>query len=147
MQMEQNQWKQLKQKHALPSHKGRRCVIAFIGGGVIGMLGQGLYELFLNVFHMNMTDANVWMIVTVIVITALLTGCHVYDKLAQVLGAGAFIPISGFANAMVSSALEGKSEGPVYGIGTGMFKLAGAVLTYGISAALIAAMIRYWVGL
>ena len=76
-------------------------------------------------------------------IAALMSGLGRYDGLAQKCGAGMFIPICGFANSLVSSALEGKSEGLVYGIGSGMFRLAGTVLTYGVVSAVIFGAIRY----
>ena len=82
-------------------------------------------------------------VVTIILATALATGFGVYDKLAQRCGAGLFIPISGFANALSAAALEGRSEGPIYGIGTNMFKLAGSVLTYGIASAFFFGALRF----
>jgi stage V sporulation protein AC len=85
------------------------------------------------------------MLVTIIFITALLTGFGIFDKISQNTGAGSFIPISGFANALTSSALESKSEGLIYGIGSNMFKLAGSVITYGIVSAYILGILRYFV--
>ena len=84
------------------------------------------------------------MVITIILIAAILTGLCVYDKLGQKFGAGMFIPITGFANALTSCALEGKTEGLIYGIGTNMFKLAGSVLTYGISTAYLLGIVRYF---
>ena len=82
-------------------------------------------------------------IVTIILITAITTGFGIYDKAAQYCGAGLFIPISGFANSLTSAAMEGKSEGPIYGIGSNMFKLAGSVLTYGIASAFFFGALRF----
>ena len=83
------------------------------------------------------------MSVRVMLIAALMSGLGRYDGLAQKCGAGMFIPICGFANSLASSALEGKSEGLVYGIGSGMFRMAGTVLTYGVVSAVIFGAIRY----
>lgn len=137
----------IKKAYTYPSHKLRNAIIAFISGGSIGLLGQGLYVFYVDVCKLSMDEANALMIMTIIAITVLLTAFGIFDKLAQFCGAGTFIPISGFANALVSSAMEGRSEGPIYGIGTNMFKLAGSVITYGISIAIIVALIRFWVGI
>lgn len=96
-----------------------------------------------NFFSFNKTDASSLTIITIIGITCLLTGLGVYDKLARYFGAGLFIPITGFANSMCSSALESKTEGLVYGIGSNMFKLSGSVIVYGIVATFIVGVIRY----
>lgn len=135
----------INQKHQLPAHKARNAGLAFVSGGVIGLFGQVLYEVYTTVFHLSMNDANGWMIITIIFITSLLTGFGVFDRMAQFCGAGTFLPITGFANALVSSAMEGRSEGPIFGIGSNMFKLAGSVITYGVSFALLIAILRMWV--
>lgn len=130
-------------KHAPAQKKGKNAFIAFVCGGIVGAIGQGLLMLYMNLFSMDQKEAMPIVIVTVILVTALATGFGVYDKLAQICGAGLFIPISGFANSLTSAALEGKSEGLIYGIGTNMFKLAGSVLTYGIAAAFFFGALRY----
>jgi SpoVA protein. len=83
------------------------------------------------------------MIVTIIFISCVLTGLGIFDKIAKHAGAGSFIPITGFANAMTSAALESKTEGIVLGIASNMFKLGGAVITFGIVAAYVMGVIRY----
>ena len=85
------------------------------------------------------------MLVTIIFVSALLTGLGLFDKLAQIFGAGTFVPISGFSNSLTSAALESKAEGLIYGIGSNMFKLAGSVITYGIVSAYILGIIRYFI--
>ena len=98
------------------------------------------YQQFLGV---DQTTAMSMCVVTIILIAAILTGIGVFDKAAQVCGAGLFVPITGFANSLTSCALEGKTEGFIYGIGGNMFKLAGSVLTYGIASAFVFGSIRY----
>lgn len=120
-----------------------RALIAFISGGIVALIGQGIYDVYTGVFDIASKDALSLMLVTIIFITALLTGIGIFDKIAQKCGAGTFIPISGFANALTSSALESKSEGLIYGIGSNMFKLAGSVITYGIVSAYILGIVRY----
>lgn len=123
--------------------KTYRAIIAFISGGVVAIIGQAFYDLYTIALKVDGKDAVSLMLVSIIFITALLTGLGVFDKIAQKTGAGTFIPISGFANSLTSSALESKSEGLIYGIGSNMFKLAGSVITYGIVSAYILGIIRY----
>ncbi|MEG1732831.1 MAG: SpoVA/SpoVAEb family sporulation membrane protein, partial [Longicatena sp.] len=104
---------------------------------------QALMMFYETIFVLEASKASTLSIVSIIIITSILTGLGIYDKAVQFCGAGLFIPISGFANSLTSCALEGKSEGLIYGIGTNMFKLAGSVLTYGISAAFVFGMLRY----
>lgn len=120
-----------------------RALIAFFSGGIVALIGQCLFDLYNKGFNIEEKDSISLMLVTIIFITALLTGIGIFDKIAQKTGAGTFIPISGFANALTSSALESKSEGLIYGIGSNMFKLAGSVITYGIVSAYILGILRY----
>jgi stage V sporulation protein AC len=120
-----------------------RALIAFICGGIVAIIGQAFFDLYNKGLNVNEKDSISLMLVTIILITAVLTGFGIYDKIAQKAGAGVFIPISGFANALTSSALESKSEGLIYGIGSNMFKLAGSVITYGIVSAYILGILRY----
>lgn len=130
-------------KYIPSSNKGKRAMIAFISGGSIAVIAQLLMMLYMTWFELEKDTASSVTIVTIIFVTSVLTGLGVFDKIAQVCGAGVFIPICGFANALTSCAMEGRSEGPIYGIGCNMFKLAGSVLTYGIVSAFIFGMIRY----
>lgn len=116
--------------------------IAFVTGGTIGMIGQGLIDLYLF-FDFSKENAQSLMTVTLILITAILTGFGVWDYFGDWAGAGAFVPITGFSNAMTSSALEGRSEGVTLGIGANMFKLAGSVIALGVSSAYIMGIIRF----
>lgn len=124
--------------------KFRNAVVAFISGGALAVFAQGILELYKIWFDMDAKEATTPMIITIIVIAILLTGFGVFDKIGQVCGAGVFIPISGFANAMASEAIESKHEGPIFGIGSNMFKLAGSVITYGIVSAYIVGLIRFF---
>lgn len=130
-------------KHSPAKHKGRNAFIAFVSGGALAVIAQIFMTLCMNMFGVDEKSAVSITVVTVILVTSLLTGFGVYDKAAQKCGAGLFIPISGFANSLTSCALEGKTEGFIYGIGGNMFKLAGSVLTYGIAAACVFGTIRY----
>ena len=130
-------------KHVPNAHKKRNLLIAFVSGGTLAIAAQAVFQLYMSVFHVEKEASISLTIVTIIIITALLTGLGLFDKAAQTCGAGLFVPISGFANSLTSCAMEGKSEGLIFGIGSNMFKLAGSVLTYGISAAFLFGLIRF----
>ncbi len=141
-----NKYQKMSKKHTLPPKRMRNCILAFISGGCVALLAQGAYELLVNVGQLSEKTSVSMIVIFIIALTSFCTGIGVYDKLAKHCGAGLFIPISGFANALTSSALESKHEGFIFGIGSNMFKLAGSVITYGIVAAYILGMIRYLVG-
>jgi len=119
-----------------PSPCWKNCIWAFCVGGLICTAGQGLMALFLS-FGMPRDDASAAVSVTLIFVAALLTGFGVFDNIAKRAGAGTLVPITGFANAVVSPALEFKSEGMVTGVAAKMFIIAGPVLAFGISASVI----------
>lgn len=116
---------------------------AFIVGGIICMIGQGINDLYMQFTQLDkLTAANATSI-TLIFIGALLTGLGVYDLLGKRAGAGSIIPITGFANSIVSPAMEYKREGYVMGVGANLFKIAGPVLVYGIGSSIICGFIYY----
>lgn len=125
------------------SHILKNCIFAFVSGGVIAVIGQFLLEFYMEWLNVGQTGATTPMIITIVIITCFLTGFGVFDKLAKYCGAGTFIPITGFANAMSSAALESKSEGLIQGIGSNIFKFGGCVITYGIVSSFIFGVIRY----
>lgn len=118
---------------------------AFVIGGLICSAGQGLMNLYQSWLNLSETAAAIAVSVTFIVLAALLTGLGLFDDIAKRAGAGTLVPITGFANAMVSPALEFKSEGLILGTGAKLFTLAGPVLVYGISASVIYGLILHFV--
>ena len=110
----------------------RNCVMAFLVGGAICALGQALTTLFLS-----------FVSISLIALSAIMTGLKVYDKIAKHAGAGTLVPITGFANSIVSPAMEFKSEGYIMGIGAKMFSIAGPVLVYGTCASIIYGLILF----
>ncbi len=139
--------KKVADRHQPKQHRMRNTLLAFLFGGTLAVICQFMADFLIEQFMFSSEDAVLITILSVIFLTAVLTGLGIYDKAAQFLGAGLFIPISGFANSLTSQALESKSEGLIMGIGSNMFKLAGSVLTYGIVAAIVFGAIRYGVGL
>lgn len=139
--------KKVADRHQPKQHKMRNAFMAFVFGGALAVIGQFAANFLVEQFQMKADESITIIVLCVIFITAICTGLGIYDKLAQWVGAGVFIPISGFANSLASEALESKSEGFIMGIGSNMFKLAGSVLTYGIVAAIVFSAIRYGVSL
>lgn len=127
----------------LRPNKIKNAIWAFLCGGLIGLFGELLLMLFTNTFEMSEAESRSYMYFTIIIITNILTALGVFDVFSTYAGAGAFIPISGFANALTSSSIEGRSEGLIFGIGSNTFKLAGSVLVYGISSAIVFSLVYY----
>lgn len=117
-------------------------IIAFLVGGFMGLLGQGLIDFYSYVFSISTKDASVFMIVTLIFVGCLLTCLGFFDKLVQFAKCGLIIPITGFAHAMMSATLEYRKEGMITGIGANMFKLAGSVIVFGVVSAYVFGLIR-----
>ena len=109
---------------------------AFWTGGLICVLGQ-LIQNGYAAAGLDKTDAGTAVTITLVLLSALLTGLDLYEKLAKHAGAGTIVPITGFANAIVSPAIEYKSEGLILGLGAKLFVIAGPVLVYGITASVL----------
>ncbi len=122
------------------------CVKAFLIGGLICTIAEVIVEL-LSGNGMELKDARLVGSLSLIFLSVVLTGLTVYDKIAKHAGAGTLVPITGFANSIVASAIEFKSEGLVLGLGAKMFTIAGPVLVYGITASIVYGLILYILGL
>ncbi len=141
--MEKQKYEQLIKKHAPNENKTYYAVMAFIIGGFIGLLGEVLVRFYTCTLEISRNEASTYMIVTLIFIASLLTALGVFDKLVTKAKCGLLIPITGFAHSMTSSAIDYKKEGPVYGVGSNLFKLAGTVILYGIVSSWFFGMVRY----
>lgn len=117
---------------------------AFLVGGIICTIGQAVSTLFMN-SGLDKNTANSWTLVVLIAATVILTGFNIFPKIAKFGGAGALVPITGFANSVVSPAIEYKKEGQVFGIGCKIFTIAGPVILYGILSSWVLGLI-YWLG-
>lgn len=129
-------------KASPPSNLLKNGCLAFIIGGLICAFGEGLGTIYEKI-GINGDDVKALVPITLIVIAAVLTALGVFDKIAYYAGAGTIVPITGFANSIVSPAMEFQSEGRVLGTGANMFKIAGPVLVYGSAAAVIYGIIYY----
>lgn len=123
------------------SKMGQGLIRAFWVGGVICVIGQCCIEAGLAWLDMTPSTASTFASMMLVFLTALLTGLGVFDKIGQYAGAGAFVPISGFANAMVSPAMEFRREGMVLGLGAKLFTIAGPVLVWGTSASVLVGIV------
>ena len=121
------------------------CIKAFLFGGTICAAAQGLKDIYSN--FLSEKDAGSTVSITLIFITALLTGLGVFDKIAKHAGAGTLVPITGFANAVSSAAIDNKGEGYILGVGAKIFTVAGPVILYGIAAGAVYGMIYWIIGL
>ncbi|AOV08439.1 stage V sporulation protein AC [Sporosarcina ureilytica] len=120
----------------------RNVVAAFLTGGTICLIGQVISIFYMTYFDFTERTSSNPTVATMIFIAMLLTGFGQYKKIGQFGGAGAAVPITGFGNAVISAAIEHKSEGYVLGVGGNMFKLAGSVILFGVASAFIVALIK-----
>ena len=123
------------------------AVIAFITGGIMGIIGQFLIDFYSSILEVSTKEATVCMLVTLIFLTCLFTALGFFDKFVNFCKCGLIIPITGFAHATMSAALEYRKEGLVTGIGMNMLKLSGAVIIFGVVSSFIFSLIRMVVGL
>ena len=139
----QKEYSALVKRLSPPSPKAKDFAFAYLIGGLICAIGQLFKELYL---YLDIPEDTVKVLlpVTLIFIAALLTALKLFDKIAKHAGAGTLVPITGFANAVVSPAIEFKAEGFVLGVGAKMFSIAGSVIVYGTVASVIYGVI-YWI--
>ena len=140
---DKKKYSEMTKKASPPSPKLKDFIWAYIVGGAICVIGQLFIEFYTN---MGLSEKIVKMAVpvSVILIAALLTGFGLFDKIAKRAGAGTLVPITGFANAVVSPAIEFKNEGYILGVGAKIFTIAGPVIMYGTVASVIYGVI-YWI--
>ncbi len=142
MDSDKQQYQQMTQEMMPKRPVLRNAVIAFVVGGLICVVGQGVQGFFM---HQGMTtkEASAPTAVVMIGLGALLTGLGWYDRIVKHSGMGGTLPITGFANAMVAPAMEFRTEGLVMGVGARLFTVAGPVLVYGMTAAMVVGALRW----
>ncbi len=146
MQMDDKTYKKYVEKRAKKSNFAADCAKAFLVGGLICTIGQGLFDFYT---YLELSEENVKSLVpaSLIFLAALLTALNVFDNIAKFAGAGTLVPITGFSNAVVSPALDTKAEGFILGVGAKIFTVAGPVILYGTLASVIYGVILYIVRL
>ena len=140
--MEKNKYKRLVEKHTPKENSLYHGLLAFITGGMMGVIGQFLIDVYSSILHIPSSDASSYMIITLIFIGCLLTCFGFFDKWVNFAKAGLIVPITGFAHSMMSASLEYRKEGMVTGIGANMLKLSGSVIIFGIVSAYVFGLIR-----
>lgn len=140
--MEKNKYKEVVNRHTPKENVLYNTMIAFFVGGLMGVLGQLLIDGYSYYFSIPTSQASIFMIVTLIFMGCLLTSLGFFDKLVNAAKCGLIIPITGFAHAMMSAALEYRKEGLVTGIGANMFKVAGSVIIFGVVSAYVFGLLR-----
>lgn len=145
--MEKKEYNDIVKKYTPKESRLKNGLIAFISGGLMGVLGNFLVEFYSYTLGLSSKDASVIMIITLVFIGCLLTCLGFFDKIVNFCKCGLIIPITGFAHAMMSATLEYRKEGLVTGIGANMFKLAGSVIIFGVVSAYFFGLIRILFGM
>ena len=136
-------YKKICKKNTPKENNLKKLLVSFIVGGLIGVLGQFLMDFYSSFQSISKNDAGNLMMVTLIFFSCLFTALGFFDDLVTKIGAGLFVPITGFAHATTSSAMEYRKEGLVFGIGSNIFKMSGSVILYGVVSSYICALIKY----
>lgn len=140
--MDPQEYQQLDQQITPPIPYFKNVMKAFLVGGIICTIGQAITYFFIIFFDFTEQTAGNATVATMVFISMLLTGLGLYRKLGQFAGAGSAVPVTGFGNAVISAAIEYKTEGLVLGTGSNMFKLAGSVILFGVASAFFIALIK-----
>lgn len=143
MSVSKREYKEMTEKASPKSKSFKDCLKAFLIGGAICTFGEFLSNFYLYL-GLSKDEASSFVSITLIVISALLTGLGIYEKIAKHAGAGTLVPITGFANSVVSPALEFKTEGYILGVGAKIFIISGPVILYGILSSSVYGIIYYF---
>lgn len=140
--MEKANYEKIVNKHKPTETRAQNAFIAFVTGGIVGVIAQLITEVYVVWFDISTKDASSFMLVTLIFIACLFTALGFFDKWVTFCKCGLIIPITGFAHSMMSAGLEYKKEGPIFGLGSNVFKLAGSVILYGVVSAWFFGLLR-----
>ena len=145
---------QLEQEYAkyvklvTPTHNlGLQMLKAFLVGGIICVIGEAILQMGTNYFELDAETAGSWCSLLLVLCSVVLTGFNIYPRIVKWGGAGALVPITGFANSVAAPAIEYKAEGQVFGIGCKIFTIAGPVILYGVFASWVVGVVYYIVKL
>ena len=144
--MKSTRYDRIADNYKADRHVIKNMIIAFISGGLMGLLGEGIIEILIKIFDLSRQVASGYMIIIFIFTSCLFTALGFFDKLVGFCKSGLLIPISGFAHSMTSAFLDYRKEGFVYGVGSNAFKLAGTVIVYGVLSAWLFGMVRFFIG-
>ena len=144
--MEKNKYKELVDKYTPKEDILYNSIVAFITGGIMGIIGQFLIDFYATILLIPTKEAAVFMLSTLIFLSSLFTSLGFFDKWVNFAKCGLIVPITGFAHAMMSAALEYRKEGFVTGLGANMLKLSGAVIIFGVVSAWTFSLLRVIIG-
>jgi len=144
MKTNKKEYSRMVEKASPQSHLVKNCIWAFVVGGGICVVGEMLYRFYMNIGFV-ISDARLMASITLVGLSAVFTGLGWYGKLAKRAGAGTLIPITGFANAVVSPAMEFRAEGLITGVAAKMFIIAGPVIVYGVLSSFIYGLILFFI--
>ena len=147
MNIDNKTYKKYAKAHAPKSPLAKNFLIAFSVGGLICAIGQALLMILENAFAVEREDATLWCSLTFVLVAVILTAMGKFEKIAKHAGGGTLVPITGFANAVASSAIDSKNEGFILGLGAKIFTVAGPVLLYGTVAGTVWGVIYYIISL
>ena len=139
--MNKEEYKKIVKKYTKEEEKLKNMLLAFIGGGIIGVIGVILYQIFSSL-NIESNLISSYVIVSIILISSLLTGLGIFDKLVEKFKCGLIIPITGFAHSVTSASIDAKKDGLITGIGASTLKLAGTVILYGVVTSFILTIIK-----
>ena len=142
-----DKYQKIVERHTPDENVMGNALIAFITGGIMGIIGQALIDFYSSYMHIPFKEATVCMLISLIFLSCLLTSLGFFDKWVNFCKCGLIVPITGFAHATQSAALEYRKEGLVMGLGANMLKLSGAVIIYGIIGSFVFSLIRTLVGI
>ena len=141
--MQRQEKELLIKKHSPKSPILKDTVLAFIFGGLICLFGEFILHFYINAFSIEKKEASLLVTLTLILIASALTALGIFDKIARYAGAGTLVPVTGFANAVVSEAMDSSSEGYILGVGAKIFTVAGPVILFGISSGVVYGIILF----
>ena len=144
--MNKEEYQKLVKKHEPKENKLENTIMAFLIGGFVGFLVEGIIQIIMNVWKISRVGASTWTCLIVIFVASLFTALGFFDNWMSKAKAGLLLPTTGFAHSVSSSALDYKKEGLITGFGSNFFKLAGSVILYGILSAFILVIVRVIIG-
>ncbi|MGE7602062.1 stage V sporulation protein AC [Peribacillus sp. NPDC097675] len=139
---QQDEYQQLQEKHEIKRPVFTNCLKAFFVGGIFCAVGQAISYFYIYFFNFTEQTVGSPTTATMVFLALLMTGFGFYDRIGQFAGAGSAVPVTGFGNAVISAAIEHRTEGFVLGVGANMFKLAGSVILFGVFSAFVVALIK-----
>ena len=144
--MNKDEYKKLVKKHEPREDKLHNTIYAFLIGGTVGFLVEGIIQVLMNVFDLTRVIASTWTCLIVIFMSSLFTALGFFDNWMTKAKAGLMLPTTGFAHSVQSSALDYKKEGMITGLGSNFFKLAGSVILYGVLSAFVLVIVKVIIG-